>query len=310
MRRRRIGWSGDVFSGYRFLSDDDNSKFADLETAVRTYEKMYRVDAQLRSLITIATAPIVTAEWFFEEEDEIADFLRKTLLEGELRFKKFLREAVKHLYLGMTLFEKVYSEGDGRRLFISGLHWIHPKSLFGFEVDEVDQVVAILQKNKIGAGISGPYIRIPREKLVVFTYDQTGDNPQGMSAFRPAYKAYYFKEEVSRILGIHIDKWGAGIGRVTMGPRLRRNEAIRRGLDIVKNIRSHEYAGVVDIEGESKTEMLQPPGSSMIDGMLDTLRYFDNDEAKCLLAQFANAGQGQVSNRETAELLAELFIMY
>ncbi|RMD99128.1 MAG: hypothetical protein D6816_15375 [Bacteroidetes bacterium] len=29
-----------------------------------------------------------------------------------------------------------------------------------------------------------------------------------------------------------------------------------------------------------------------------------------MLAQFANAGQGQVSNRETAELLAELFIMY
>jgi len=315
VKRSRKGWSGNEFTSNKFRTDDDNSKFSDAIAAVKVYDKMYRTDAQLRSIVLLIIAPIVNAVWYFEKgSQEQRDFLSKQFFGGSSRlvFKQFLREAVKHIYHGFSVFEKVYSEEkDTRRLVIDSLFWMNPSSFYGFLRRDGENITHFLQKQPTGRRIgSGSYIEIERSKLVVFTHDKRGDNPVGLSAFRPVFRSNYFKEEITKILGIHVDRWGSGIGRVTMGSKLTRDKALTRGMEIVKNLRSHEYAGVVDIEGESTTDLISMPGKAMIEGMLAALRYFDNDEAKSLLAQFTNVGTGEVGNKSSAEVLAELFILF
>ena len=243
-----LGRSATQFGSY--LREEYNSELRGLH-GLQKYDRMRRGDAATRSALRTLKTPITGATWFVEpagddmESHEIAQFVEK-VLQSHMTYtwSSILSESLLMLDFGYYMFEKVWEMrkiNGVERLIYRKLAPRHPLDVVDWNFDANGGPISVDMYDSVNAP---GHVRIPIEKLAVFTYDQEAGDIQGISVLRSAYKHWYFKENAYKIDAIQKERHGIGIPIIKLPPGFTpADKTVAQELG--RNLRTNEKAHVV-----------------------------------------------------------------
>ena len=287
------------------------------QNAVRTWDKMRKGDAAVRSSLRVIKAPLLAAEWYFEpaadtdQDKMIARFVTEAANSMSRTWIQTLWESLLMLDYGYMAFEKVFKMAQWRdtptnsrdKQVITWKKWgpRHPINTVGWQWDEYGGPVALLQNvNPHGYEVQP----IPIDKLVVFTLDEEGNNPEGISILRSAYSHWFYKHNLYKIDAIQKERHGIGIPHVELPPNYTADDK-KFARELVRNLRSNEKAGVVTPPGWI-VDFIEPKGNQ-VDVLASALHHSTMIEVN-VLAQFLTVGNVGKGNASTASAQEDIFV--
>lgn len=239
----RSTWSG-------VLRDDYNPELRGYK-GLEKFDQMRRSDSTCKAALLVRKTPLLAARWFIEaaseepKDVEAAEFVRWNLFQGmSTSFPQLLWELLGMLDFGFYAFEKVYAEAQWRDKDV--IKWKklaarHPMDLYQWEFD-------------VNGGPQGAWfyddplsalgVFIPIDKLAVFTNEREGGNIEGVSVLRPAYKNWFYKENLYKIDAIQKERHGIGIPIIKLPPGFNPQDK-NLAHEIGRNLRTNEKAHVV-----------------------------------------------------------------
>jgi hypothetical protein len=220
-------------------------------TKYQTYDKMRRSDGQVFAALMAMKLPILSATWTVSCEDEAVRAFVEENLFGRINWRQFLRQAMTFLDFGFSVFEKVFEIEDGS-VFLKKLAMRLPSTIYRWEIDDHDEWTGIVQR----AFKAGRYqdIQIPRYKLVLFNLGQEGNNFEGRSILRAAYKHWYIKDELEKIGAIAADRHGVGV------PIDELSEDQDKGTTITEDDYKSAEEILKNLKAGAKSYIVAPPG--------------------------------------------------
>lgn len=234
----------------RYIREEYNPELRDQQGLIK-YDKMRRSDASVRSALRTLKTPILGATWYWQPYDtskkhkDIAEFVRRNFTQYmSYAWEDVLRESLCMLDFGFWIDEKVwdFKEVDGKqKVILRKLASRHPLDVTEWLYDSNGGPMAVDFYNSPG---QADHVRIPIEKLVVFTFDGEAGDMRGISALRSAYKHWYFKENLYKIDAIQKERHGIGIPVIKLPPGFTQDD-LRAAHELGANLRSNEKAHVV-----------------------------------------------------------------
>ncbi|MBC7287892.1 MAG: DUF935 family protein, partial [Armatimonadetes bacterium] len=303
-----LGFTGSRrFAG---LGDDEYNPDLTGTRAFDVYERMLASDGQVQAVFLVITLPIQSTRWFVEpaaddaRSRQVAEFIEYNLFEGMTSpWSIVLHHALLALFYGVSILEKVFEVRDGR------VYWRkfaprHPRTISRWE-NSPDGGLAGLRQ----AGIDGQgryrEVFIPIEKLLVFTWREEWENPQGRSILRPAYKHWFIKDALYNISAVGAERSlvGVPLGRLPQGYSASDKQSLQQ---IIESLRSHEASGVTLPPGYDITwlEARRNPAE-----ILPLIEHHDLQIARCVLAQFLNLGATRYGSRSLSQDHRKLFLL-
>ncbi len=290
-----LGATGtEIASGY--ITEEYNPRMQFPESA-KIYDQMRRSDATVAATLRSVKLPILGTEFYIEPASEdaqdvaAAEFLEWALFD-KLNFQtNFLPQALLYFDFGFMAFEKVYSVAkDGPhkgKVYYSKMAPRLPKSVESWVLDPEGGEPGIRQDGYR----NDQYITatIPGWKLVRFTNEQEGDNYEGVSLLRPAYKHWYFKSVFEKIGAIAAERTSIGI------PTLNRTEdgvasdkEKEENKKILRKIKANKEA-YLDLGFGNDFKFVTSDGGFDFHPLL---AHHDRQISKAVLAQFLETGAG------------------
>lgn len=253
---KELGTTGtSIFAGQ--YNDDIVEAWNNTTTRFDKLEKMARTDSAGKALLAVITFPIRSVNWWVEkasdsaEDVAIAESITWNLMHGmTVGFDTLLREALGCVYMGFSLFEKVFESTDAEE-FTGDIKWRKfafrgQRTIDKWHLDKTGGLEGVHQE--FNEGNVKVNIDIPIEKLLLFTYDLEGSNYQGNPLFRAIWRDYYYKDSLQRIEAIGLERFHIGIPIITL-PKTATKADKDKAFDIVKKVRGDESAGIVLPEG-------------------------------------------------------------
>ncbi len=314
---KQIGGSGTTIFNGQISQEEYNYNLVGQE-ARRIYDVMRRSDATIHAALMAVKLPIRSLDYSIEaaSDDEadqkIADFVTHELFDSKINFSDTLREALTMLDYGFSVFEKVYelTEFDGQsRIGIAKLssrkqrsirYWITEDGKPGVQ----QQLIGDTSTGMLNYGI----VSIPLEKLVVFTNDKEGDNYEGTSLLRFAFKDWDMKDKLGLVNAIALEKMAVGVP-VLEAPNDADPVQIAKAEDVIRNMRANEE-GFLRVPVGWKIEMLDMKAGTVKD-VLPTIEYHNHQIMLSVLAQFLMLGSGKSASgsRATSKDHSDLFML-
>lgn len=303
---KEIGASGtDIQFGY--ISDEYLTDLS-FEQRLDVFDKMRRSDATVKAILKSCKLPILSATYFFQpasensKDVEIADFCRDVFFKY-ISWTDFLSHALTELDFGFAVFEKVYELTEDNKIIYKKLAPRLAKSIQKWEMENGKE--GITQN----AFKNGKYenISIPWSKIFHIANDQEGDNLEGISILRPAYKHWYYKDALYTIQGIASEKTGVGVptAKRTIDEPIdpKEREQVKEALE---ELRANEKAHIILPYGW-EFDFVSAKGGSF--NFKEAISHHDRQIAKTVLAQFldisASGSSGGYSQSES-----ETFFFY
>ena len=285
------------------------------------YDKMRRSDSQVFSTLELLKLPIVQAQWTVTASDddpelgeEIAAFVEKVLFGGmDYTWEYVLAQALLMLDFGFCPLEKVWElrepmEGlefpglQGEMVWLKKLSPRMPNTITEWmlneKTNELEKVKQTLPQ--------GDEFEIDRNKLAIFVHHKEGDNWEGRSVLRSAYKNWYIKDTLEKIDAIGHERTSLGIPHFSIEEGYQFDPDSEEGkklidqlVDIATHLRANEQEFVITPPGvEFELASLGQDNK----GLLDSIRYHDLHIMANILAQFMTLGQAASSgSRAVAE---------
>lgn len=164
-------------------------------------------------------------------------------------------------------------------------------------------------------------VEIPRSRFLLFRTTTAKGNPEGRSALRTAYVAWFFKRRIEEIEGIGIERDLAGLPVATVPLELFGKDAkagdkaiLEEIFNIVTSIKRDELEGVVmpgqfDDKGNQmyKLELLSTGGRRQFN-TTEIINRYDNRIAGSVLADVILMGQQAVGSYALSDNKTELFL--
>lgn len=287
---KQLGDSAGIATTGVVVSEDYNNKLTGI-ARIKVYDQMRLGDGTAKAMIQIIKLPIRAARWRIEPASEkrndkkIAEFISDQLFKNETRtWDEILNEALVYLDYGSLPLEIVLNfKMVGEQVMI-GLHKlarIRPDTIQSWKLQNGENGIQQFT-------INGSF-EIPMEKMIVFINDREGENWEGISIFRAAYKHWYMKDKVYLIDAIAHERQGLGVpyGKLPVGS----GDADEAKMDeVLQNMRANEKAyarfpsdweiGFMDMKGGATRNPK------------DTIMHHDRQMTKSILAQFLELGSG------------------
>lgn len=286
-------------------------------TSVRTYDAM-RNDSHIEGCLDAITLPIERSHWDLDPDTvvecrpEVVAQVRSDLdlpEEGKrlirprnsVDFDDFLRQAVSlELVYGHMLFEQVY-ELDAGLAHLRKLAPRMPSTILGWDLDRYGGLQAVKQLVPRPNGMWDEVV-LPIDRLVVFTRRKEGSDPTGRSILRSCYLNWHLKQKMIRIDAIAADRHGTGVVQFDYDP----NEISEtKALDIAKNVRVGEYAGLAIAQGHGDLQLKGVDGQ--LHDTLSSIRYHDQEMARRMLAMFLDLGHDNGA-RSLGDTFVDFFV--
>ena len=295
-RTKEIGAPGvENFSGY--ITQDFNDLFNG-DQATEIFDKMRKSDATVQATLKAVKLPIMSAEYTVESADsndskqnDIAEFIRINLFKNlEGGFASFWREALGHLDFGHYPFEKVYEVRDGQvwlKKLAPRLPTTIQKWTIAGDKPGITQLLPSVDKNDKNQSSNR---EIPMEKLVLFVNEKEGNNYQGVSILRSAYKHWYMKDALYRIDAIKHER-GAGILHIGL-PAGSSAEDRANAEELGEFFKVNEKSHIVTPSPEWKLEMITNGISDQSAALMESVKHHDRQIMVNILAQFLDLGSG------------------
>lgn len=147
-----------------------------------------------------------------------------------------------------------------------------------------DNKAGIQQLTNMGGNFS-----IPMEKLVIFTHQQEGDNYEGISVLRTAYKHWYLKDVLYKVQAIAIERQGVGIPFVKP-PENASEDSRQQARSALRELRSQEK-GYLEFPQGFDFGFLDMNAHTTMDAD-PAIMHHDRQIMKNVLAQFLELGSG------------------
>lgn len=306
IKGKEIGGSGVNIAQGVISGEEFNPKLT-AQAAIKAYDEMRRTDAQVKASLRAIKLPIKSAEYRIDaaeddENREVADVVEECLFHI-VKWKKFLNESLTHLEFGFAVFEMVFEprEINGTmRMALVKLGFRKQTTIQAWEMESGKPGI----RQQLPSGVP---VSIPLEKLVVFTNEQEGDNYQGISVLRTAYKHYYIKDRLYRIDAVGHERQALGVVEIITpkGALEADKKKLRR---VVQNLRANESSYVEHPEGYT-TQFMDMKAHSLKD-VEPSINHHDNKILINVLAQFLGHGSsGNSGNRAMSEDHSRLFEM-
>lgn len=199
-------------------------------SGLRIYDEMWRTHADVRRSLSMVCNPLIAGTWTVEpyggdEADEKAlehaEFVRWWLFDF-LRpgFKLHLAEAVPlFTRAGFAPFEVIWRAGtwNGRPILAPRKLDVRlPRTIQRWFEDELGDLTEIEQfvaadPARVRAGLESGLVRIKAQDLVYYRVGAEGNNWEGVSLLRPAYRHWYILEKIERLDAIAQERESTGI---------------------------------------------------------------------------------------------------
>ena len=238
------------------------------------------------------------------ERDPRAVFIASCLNDMSDSWSSFMTEVLSMLTYGWSWHEIIYKRRDGATgkkstssRFSDGLiGWRKmpirsQESLSSWDISSDGSIEAMVQQSDNGGTVT-----IPLSRSLLFRTQVLKDNPEGRSALRNSYRAWYYKTKIEEIEGIGLERDLAGLPMMTAPEGLdlwNANDALavsQRQLaeDMVRSIRRDEQEGILKPYGW-EVELLSSGGRRVFDTNQIISRY-DQRIAMTVLADFIQLG--------------------
>lgn len=242
-----LGGSGTtIYNG--IISDIDyNSKLTG-SNRFNIYDRMRKSDPVIRASLSLIELLLTEAEWRWDcEDEELAEFANEALFDRPTQsWREILHNTLLMLPYGFSVLEKVFEVADGQ-VYWRKLPLRHPSTIHKWKTEDgQDGIVQMLYGGNVGKGGTQP--SIPIEKLLVFTHQKEGDNWEGVSLLRGAYKPFFFKENFEKISAIGFERQAVGVPVFRMPPNPKETDK-DMAEEIGKNLRANEKAHVLLPDG-------------------------------------------------------------
>ncbi|WP_257202956.1 phage portal protein family protein [Corynebacterium cystitidis] len=301
--------------------DEDNSVLK-FPRSARTYGKMLRQDAKVRSVFRAVTLPIRRANWQLAPNgapDEVVAHVAQDLRmrvkgedqnapvapqRGRVSWDKHLEQLLYSLAYGYMFFEQVYEPGvDGREHLVKlAPRW--PGTVEKINVAPDGGLASIEQGAYSSGRLSTKRATIPVQNLVAYVFDDVGSQWTGSSILRPAYKHWKLKDELLIKQMQTIDRNGMGVPVVAVSEYSDDPEKdLEYALEIAEAFRGGEASGVALKAGMKFT--LQGV-SGQIQSAESAINYHDNQIAISVLANFLNL-EGKGGSYALADTQSDFF---
>ncbi len=329
-----------------FLQWDELNVDLQGRAGIHVFDKMYRTDADIRRALTICFTPIVNATATVEpydggEEDPTTDQDREIAAMVEWNLMQHMRPKFKaHTWTALTVggrsgfapFEKVYEHAQWRGRDVMALKTLDlrlPRSVYRWPQD-AGVLLGIEQFALPNAPTPlGKTIPINAQNLVYYRFGAEGDNWDGTSLLRPAYKHWKYKDGVELIEAIGIEKFAIGTP-VGYPPRAATDRQLDQFEAALANWRANEQQYILmpgpkqsnlsDGEGWEVEIVVPHESRGASSGIEDARNYHSDKIASIVIAEFMRQGMAGTSGTNAAsstqqdpflsfcELLAGLYV--
>lgn len=279
---------------------------------IRTWDTMRRTDPNVASTLLMLELPIRAADWRIApgtddpRDIEIASFVETNLFHKMRRsFDDFIRHAMLMKTYGFMPFEVTFRNEAGKTI-LNDIAPRLPRTIYRWWVDADNHLTAIQQW--VWRDGRMDYVNIPMEQLLLFTNRMEGNNYEGISALRTAYKPWWYKSQFERIIAVGYEREHIGIPLIHL-PEGYSKKDTTRAETIGKNLRGHEQAYIAlapgwDIEW-MKSRSSERKGSTM----LEMMYYLDRQVQQNILAQFMSLGTTDVGSYAMSNDQSRVFLM-
>lgn len=258
------------------------------------FDEMRRSDATVKGALKAAKLPITSVEWRVDPvDDDPRDQLAAQLCEqsvmGNVNFAEFMNQALTHLDFGFSLFEQVFDvmRMEGREyILLSDMGFRKQNSLVRWQTKEGESGITQTK-------VSGEEVSIPAFKLVHFAHDQEGDNFEGISVLRSAYKPWYMKTALEQIDALAHEKQGLGILTFS-APKGATEDDKAEARRIAREQRANEEGYIEKMEGWT-WDFMDMKARSTRDPQ-PAIEYHNRQILQSVLAQFLTIGGGGSSS--------------
>lgn len=289
----------------------------------QTYKRMVRSDASVRSSLRAGKAPVLGAEFYvepFDASDEaqvVAEFVGFNLFNAPtVPWLRNLSFALTALEQGSAVFEPVYElrewapkqsqPGANRKKYtmLRKLGFRPASTIKSFDTDDNGGPVGITQ-NAINAEGKVREVKIPIDKLVIFTFEGEDGGLEGESILRSSYQNWFYKSTLYKIDAIQKERHGIGIPDVEIQAGAS-TEDKRLAHEMARNLRTNEFSYIVR-PPSLKVGFAKPEGNLV--NALESASHHDNMIMKNILVQFLNMGlESSGGGRATGATAADIFL--
>lgn len=319
----RVGMFGEIGSSRWGVGYDGTStregELPELQgdKAVRAFREM-RLNDPIVGAVVMATKMIIRGvEWKSElpegaEEDDAEalacqEFLQGAMLDMEDGWEEMIEDSLEACVYGFQPLEVVLkqrlgpqSEGGGlpHSEYDDGLigwHKIAYRDCAGIQRWNVDNHGSILGYWHKAEGMDQEEVYIPMSKSILFRASRIGNDPQGLSWLRSAYRSYKHKRNMEWLEGVAADRGFAGfpVVEMPMGANNTSGSAdLTAAQNMVRGIRQDSYMGAILPPPLGKDEhqkwklRLEGGAHSVSDTIDNSIRRYASEISASVLAYF------------------------
>lgn len=180
------------------------------------------------------------------------------------------------------------SKAGPRRIYLAKIAHLRQRSVETFNISETGDLREVWQY--VYNGVRFARVKIPAEKLLIWTYNQQGDDNWGLPPTRHVYKAWTFKTQLERLNILSFDRFGTGIPVAEEGEGWSEAERTRLA-SFLKAFRSGDGSFVIHPQG-GKISILSATGQIQMAG-LEWVKAYNVAIATAFLTQ-----QDQIAGQE------------
>ena len=285
--KAQIGDSGTYLVNGIIRREEYNKQLVG-KTGIETYEEMRRGDSTVKASLKVVKEPIAGATWSVPSvSDDKTDIKAAKLIEHSLfdlqNWDSLLSEILTYLDFGHSIFEQCFGfvDFEGQRyLSLEKLAFRKQDTIVRWQTEDGEPGVT-----QILPGGTRP--SIPWVKLAVFSHEQEGDNYEGVSVLRAAYRHWYIKDVLYKIDSISHEKHGLGVPKLTT-PEGAKDGDREEAREIARQQRANEEA-YIEIPDGFDFEFMDMKAGTLRDIMPSVLHH-DRQILKNVLAQFLDIG--------------------
>lgn len=252
------------------------------------YDIMRLSDPTVHAALTACKLPLQAAIWKVDPASdqapdiEKADFVKRELFERNVNWHQVLAEILTCFDFGFSLFEKTYERTafNGKtRIGLQSLESRKARSIMKWEtLDSNPGVTQILQTGTAS---------IDEIKLLLFTNEREGDNYQGRSVLRYAYKPWHMKHNLETIMAVGLERMAIGVP-VLMPPPQPEAQDIIAAREFLRQFRANSQQ-YMELPSGWNVEMMDMKANTTKDA-LPFINYLSVNIMKSVLAQFLELG--------------------
>lgn len=209
-QEREIG-SADSTMGGTINPDEYNIELKGVRR-IKEYDKMRLGDAHVGASLKVVKLPILSANWNIQPasdsryDKQVAEHIERALFSEPTRtWQETLTNVLLYLDYGVMPFEIIYKFDDDGMVTLKKLAMRHPRTISKWTMTNGDNGV---QQTTIKGQFD-----IPMDKLAIFVNEKEGDNWEGKSLLRNAWKHWKFKDKAELIEMLTMQKQGLGVPR-------------------------------------------------------------------------------------------------